>query len=266
MRWTTFPRRCIPAVLAFALLAGCSSTGLSPRETTQQNYSSFVYSLYDLPAAPAGARDEAARPPGRLVLPARVAVVQVGEVAPPQAFLEKLRGRPDLFARVEGISGIPGAPGINADPYGSGTYVAGPPSPASRAAGVRADVRHDFAAMQRMARDMGMDHLLVIGGTVDHATHGNALSLLDLTIVGAFVAPSKEITAKATAAGAMVDLDSGRVVLTTSADASKGGLAATATQEGAQLGVLRRARDEVVEKLGDSLVAECQRRQAAGAS
>jgi len=56
------------------------------------------------------------------------------------------------------------------------------------------------------------------------------------------------------------------VALTASADASKGGLAATATQEGAQLSVLRQARDEVVSKLGDSLVAECQRRRAAGAS
>jgi hypothetical protein len=84
--------------------------------------------------------------------------------------------------------------------------------------------------------------------------------------VGAFVVPSKEITAKATAAGALIDLDSSKVVLTASADASKGGLAATATQDGTKLGVLRQARDEVVNKLGDSLLAECQRRQAAGAS
>jgi hypothetical protein len=266
MKSTTFARRCVPAALSLALLAGCSSAGLSPRETGRQNYSSFVYSMYDLPGATAGASGDASRRPGRLVLPARVAVAQMGEVAPPNAFLDKLRGRPDLFTRVEAISGIPGNFQLDPDPSEAGSGVVGPASHNSRAAAVGGDARRDLAAMQRMARDMGMDHLLVLGGTVDHSTHGNALSLLDLTIVGAFVAPSKEINARATAAGAMIDLDSGKVVLTASADASKGGLAATATQEGAQLGVLRRARDEVVNKLGDSLLAECKRRQAAGAS
>src|SRR3954453_2944754 len=98
MKFTTSPRSRVAAALSFVLLAGCATGGLSPRETAQQNYSSFVYSLYDMPA-PAGAREETSRTPARLVLPARVAVVQVGEVAPPQAFLAKLRGRPDLFSR-----------------------------------------------------------------------------------------------------------------------------------------------------------------------
>ena len=267
MNSTTFrPRRYVAVALSLVLLAGCASSGLSPRETANQNYSSFVYSLYDLPAAPAGGSEQGTPRPAKLTLPARVAVVQVGEVAPPQAFLNKLRGRPDLFARVEGISGISGSFALPQHSYEAGRYVAGPPSPGSRALDSRYQAHQDIAGMQQLARDMGMDQLLVVGGTIDHATHGNALSLLDLTIVGAFVVPSKQITATATAAGAMIDLDSGRVALTASADASKGGLAATATQEGAQLNVLRQARDEVVSKLGDSLVAECQRRRAAGAS
>lgn len=265
MTSTLRPRR-LAVALSVLLLAGCSTAGLSPRETAQQNYSSFVYSLYDSPAWPAGAREEAGRPPARLVLPARVAVVQVGEVAPPQSFLNKLRGRPELFSRVEGISGISGSSVLYTNPEGQGVSVAGPTLPGVRVAHPQDQVRHDVAAMQRLARDMGMDHLLVVGGTIDHATHGNALSILDLTIVGMFVVPSKEINAKATAAGAMIELDGGRVVLTASADASKGGLAATATQDGSVLGVLRQARDEVVGKLADSVVAECQRRQAAGAS
>lgn len=265
MRFFEHARCGVAAVaLSVAVLAGCSSAGLSPRETERQNYSSFVYSLYDLPAAQAGARDEASRPPAKLVLPARVAVVQVGEVAPPQEFMNKLRGRPDLFSRVEAISGIGasfGRPGhyvgANTGPYDARRSVAtssAPPQPDP--------VVEDVEKMQRLARDMGMDHLLVLGGTIDHATHGNALSILDLTIVGAFVVPSKEISAKATAAGALVDLSSGRVVLTASADADKATKTATATQEGGELNVLRQARDEVVTKLADSLVAECLRRRS----
>ena len=276
---TTHPMRrsLLAGALCVAPLAGCASTGLSPREASQQNYSSFVYSLYDDPAQ-AGAREaggEAEHPPGRLKVPARVAVAQLGEVAPPEAFLEKLRAKPELFSRVQGISGITPSTGLAADAapaqyanyrYDSSTggYVAGPPTPPPAPPDPRERVRRDVAGMQRFARDIGADYLLVVGGTIDHATHGNALSILDLTIVGAFVVPSKEISAKATAAGALIDLETGRVVLTASADASKGGLAATATQDGGELGVLRRARDEVVDKLAASLVAECQRRQVAG--
>lgn len=253
-------RRCTfaAAALSLALLAGCSTVGLSPRETPQQNYSSYVYSLYDLTPS-AGIEGSVAadvtRAQPKLSIPARLAVVQVGEVAPPKAFLDKLRARPDLFPRVEGISGITGSYEGPAD-AGVGRAHAGQ-------RGHGDIVRRDVARMRRLARDMGMNHLLVVGGTIDHATHGNALSILDLTILGAFVIPSKQIDARATAAGAMIDLASGRVVLTASADATKGGVAATATQAGGQLHVLRQARDEVVAKLADSLVAECQRRHEA---
>ena len=95
------------AALSLAVLGGCASSGLSPRETERQNFSSFVYSLYDLQGAqPAGAPEQPARPP----VPARLAVVQVGELAPPQEFLKKLRARPDLFPQVQTISGIGSAP------------------------------------------------------------------------------------------------------------------------------------------------------------
>jgi len=266
-------KKTIAAALFVVFVVGCSSAGLSPRETAQHNYSSFLYSLYDLPATEAGARAEAAREPAKLLLPAKVAVAQVGEVAPPQSFLNQLREKPDLFSRVEGISGISTPYGLEADLEGAReaqysqrapgtTYFAGPPTPVSRVAASQYQVQRDVAKMQRLARDMGMDHLLVVGGTIDHATHGNGLSILDITIVGMFVVPSKQIDAKATAAGALIDLNSGRVVLTASADARKGGLATTARQEGGQLAVLRQARDEVVDKLAKSLVEECRRRSA----
>ena len=49
------------AAVSLAFLAGCSTVGLSPRETAQQNYSSFLYSLYDLPTTEAGAPEELPR-------------------------------------------------------------------------------------------------------------------------------------------------------------------------------------------------------------
>src|SRR3954471_24177007 len=77
--------------------AGCTH-GLSERETRTQNYSAFILSLYDQPVQQAR--------PAALVAPMRVAIAQVGELAPPQAMLTQLRNKPELFMRVEGIPGV----------------------------------------------------------------------------------------------------------------------------------------------------------------
>lgn len=243
-------RLALAAALPLAALAGCESSGLSAREAGNRNFSSYVYSLYATPPAPqlAGSQE-----PARLALPTKLAVAQVGEVAPPEALLDKLRKRPGLFARVEPV---PGTFGIDAHvrPHGNAAF-----SPDEAA-------RREMERMQQYARSMGMDHLLLIGGTIDHAAQDNGLSVLDLTIVGAFVVPSKQITAEAKASGALIDLNTGRVVLTASADATRGGVASTATQESGQLNVAREARDDVLGQLADEVIERCQRWQQATAS
>jgi len=84
-------------ILTVLAISGCSA-GLSPRETRTQNYPAFILSLYDYPrpATPA-------QPP---TLPMRIAVAQIGEIAPPQAVLDHLRRQSGLFTRVEGIPGV----------------------------------------------------------------------------------------------------------------------------------------------------------------
>jgi rhombotail lipoprotein len=108
-----------------------------------------------------------------------------------------------------------------------------------------------------------MDHLLLVGGTIDQVTKENGLSLLDLTIVGAFVVPSKQVDAEARASGALIDIASGRVTLVASADTSRGRLASSATQYSGEIDVLREARDEVLDKLAAEVIAQCE--QQAGA-
>jgi hypothetical protein len=229
------------AALSLAVLAGCDSTGLSPREAAGRNFSSYVYAL----KPHAGAADA---PPARLVLPAKVAVAQVGEVTPPTAFLKKLRSRPELFSRVEPVSGAETVEPQRVPPPGDSTITAG-----ERA-------REEMDRMLAVARDMGMDQLLLVGGTIDQATKENGLSLLDLTIVGAFVVPSKQVEAEARASGALIDLASGRVTLFASADASRGRLASSATQSAGELDVMREARDEVLAKLAAQVIAQCEQR------
>jgi len=235
------------AALSLAVLAGCDSTGLSPREAAGRNFSSYVYAL----KPHAGAADAA---PARLVLPAKVAVAQVGEVTPPTAFLKKLRSRPELFSRVEPVSGAETVEPQRVPPAGDSTITAGE------------QAREEMDRMLAVARDMGMDQLLLVGGTIDQATKENGLSLLDLTIVGAFVVPSKQVDAEARASGALIDLASGRVTLFASADASRGRLASSATQSAGELDVMREARDEVLAKLAAQVIAQCEQQRSANAA
>jgi hypothetical protein len=234
------------AALSLAVLAGCDSTGLSPREAAGRNFSSYVYALQPH----AGATTDAA--PAPLALPTKLAVAQVGEVGPPSSFLNKLRAHPSLFSRVEGVTGAVTVEPQRANPAGDSTV-----STEERA-------RVEVEAIRRIAREMGMDHLLLVGGTVDQVTKENGLSLLDLTVVGAFVVPSKQVDAEAKASGALIDVASGRVTLFASADASRGRLASSATQTSGEIDVMREARDEVLDKLAAQVIAQCE--QQAGAT
>jgi hypothetical protein len=246
MNETSVPRLCraaAAAVLPLAALAGCSYDGPSSREDTGRDFSSYLYSI----DTPINASPDAR--PGRLVLPARLAVAQIGEVAPPSRFLDALRGHADLFARVEPISGAAGV-GYDRRPVDCKDGA----DPAQERA------RLEMARMQRVAREMGMGHLLLIGGTIDQATKENGLAILDVTIVGAFVVPSKQVDAEAKASGALIDLESGRVVLFASADATRVRVASTATRGAGEIDVVREARDQVMTRLAEQLIKQCQDR------
>ena len=82
----TLRRAAAAAVLPLAALAGCSYDSPYAREDTGRDFSSYLYSI----DTPINASPEAR--PGRLVLPAKLAVAQIGEVAPPSRFLAALRG------------------------------------------------------------------------------------------------------------------------------------------------------------------------------
>lgn len=242
-------RAAVAAVLPLAALAGCESSGLSPREGAGRNFSTYVYSLTpvtDLPAA------ENAQP-ARLVLPGKIAVAQIGEVTPNSRFLNKLRSSTELFSRVDGMSGL-----VDIEP----AYPRRDDSPVT----TEHHANRDMARFLRVARDMGMDHLLLVGGTIDQVTKENGLSVLDLTIVGAFVVPSKEIDAEAKASGALIDLSSGRVVLFASADATLERRASTVTRSAGEIDTHRAARDEVLVKLAGEVIEQCKNRAQSGAA
>lgn len=223
-------------MLLALLLTGCQHTGLSPRESHNE-YVQYLMVLYDTPTynAPAPAPQ----------VPMRLAVAQIGEVAPPASLIDQLRNDTSLFARVDGV------PGMLASP----SYI-----PNETPESQRIRKRDEVGRILRFARDMGMTHLFLYGGTIDYGTHSNPLSVLDLTIVGMWVSPGKNVKAQGKGSGALIDLQTQRVVLIASAQLEKSRLTTTAGSDGAEQRVLTDLRDEIVLELGASLIRDARAR------
>ena len=204
----------VGAVAGLAALVGCSSSGLSPHEQGQQSMPMMMYTATDNGPGVTG--------PVRIATPLRVGVAQVGELTPPQSMLDALRAKPDLFARVTPVGGRFGEATTD-DPYRR-PMGDGPGSPDRNVP----SAKDQLSRMRTLAASTGMDYLLVFGGSIEHGHQGSGLELLDLTIVGAFVVPSHGVTVDGRATGSLIDVQTGRVVMTFSAAAKGTGAAPSA--------------------------------------
>ena len=228
------------AVTVLALAGGgCSQSGLSPHEGGRQSYPMLMYTA-------AGPYDDNAKAVS-VRTPTKVAVAQVGEVAPPQAMLDGLRGHPELFRRVVPVTGVFTAVDADAPPRSSAP--GDPPAVAVAQA-------NQLPRMRAMAAGLGMDYLLVFGGTIDHGEQGSGLQLLDLTIVGAFVVPSHGVTVNGRAAGSLIDVHTGQVVMNFSAEAKGSGAAPSAFVANVEEGSVLKNRDELIQKLTADVVGQ----------
>ena len=214
----------VSALLVAAVwTGGCESTGLSPREAEGNGYANFLSSLPNEPLTDGAGSTSLPQPPRPLVLPAKIAVAQVGEVAPPQKLLDMLHQDSKTWSLVSPVDG-----------------------------------RVQFQDMRRYARDIGADYLFVFGGTVDRSDNDTGLALANATIIGAFIVPSKQIDAEGTGAGSLIDLPTGRVVLSVSADDHERRLSAAASAQADEVALLESLRDKLVAHLGQRLIDQAQ--------
>ena len=228
----------VATAASLAVAAGCSSQGLSPRETGMQTYSQVVYPAKSLPVlnAAGAAGRPIDMPPGpadgpvRIDLPARISVVQLGEIAPPDSMLNTLRNRPDLFTRVNAQTGFAGS----ADDH-----------PHER-----------LDEMRVMARNLGSQYLLVFGGNLDSGCQETGLSIFDLTIIGVFVVPSEGVAVSGKAAGSLIDVETGRVVMDFSADTEGYGLAPAAFAQNAKTVAEHDAEATLVKDLTEDVLTQ----------
>ncbi len=251
-------RRAAASIVCGLLIAclGCTQVGLSSREQPGQDFSTYIHSLYDQPAAPAAGETTLRQAD----FPVRLAVAQIGEVAPPETLMQRLQRQHGLFERVEPLPGD-GMPAV------APVYLSHRLSPDESQRLQREHLERSREAlhahttrMRQMARDMGMTHLVILGGRIDMAHEQNGLALADLTIVGAFVVPSREIIGSGRASAAMIDLATGRTVLIASAQQDATRWSSAIGREADQVKLLRRMRDDLAGELAADLVRQCARR------
>ncbi len=115
--------------------------------------------------------------------------------------------------------------------------------------------RKRATAMARLARDLGADYLLLVGGFIDSTGSDTPLSVIDLTLVSAYLVPTRQVDVHARTAAALVDVEDGRVVFVVGDESRGSELAPTALGEKRSREMMLRLRSEVVTRIAAEALA-----------
>ncbi len=218
-------------LIVLVIFAGCYTTGLSPRESGSYNYSNFVYSLYD--SVQFRPFDE----PQKIMLPMKLGIAQVGESSPSQLMVDILKDESGLFDKV---SVIPSGLGKDSNNRKEKFKTA----------------KVELSQMRRLANDLGVDYIFLFGGSADIGRTGNWLEVFDLTGVGAMILPSQKIRIEGQSSGALIDIKSGKVLMSVSTESSLKAMASTYNAEDTKQDKLAKLRDSLVKSLADNFVEQ----------
>lgn len=212
-------------------LSGCYTTGLSMRERGSFNYTNLIYGLYG--------EDKVETTEGtRLEKPIRLAVAQVGENTPPEAMLNELAEKKHLISKVAVIP----AGGEETNYY------------AEKKEPKQEEFTKRMITMRKLAKDLGADYMFLFGGSADYGSSATWLQAFDITLIGGYLIPSNTIKAEGRAAGALIDVKTGRVLFVISAEAKKQAHAPTFVASDRQEDVVVKLRDELVNKITKNFV------------
>lgn len=220
------------AVVAICLLAGCETTGLSPRESAGATYPNYILSL----------QHGGTNAPQKVSVPIRLAVVQIGEAAPPEAMLDKLIQKKNLVTSVIGLP-LPGDT-INFNLYRNNNG---------------ADFQNSvYSARVKticgLARSMGADYVFLFGGNLDSWQENNFSSAFDITIIGGTLFPGATIHIEGKAAGALISTETCQPVFFVNAEKRDSALSPDFLVGGKTAGLRVKVRDGLVVGLNDQLI------------
>lgn len=219
---------------AALLLAGCETDGLSVREQ-HNNYAGLINSAYRQPVSNA--------PAAPLAVPLRLAVAQIGEVAPDSALLTNLTRRPALVASVVALP----MPGERTSLNRYEGSVADKPGDADRLSG-------QIQSLCNLSRYAGARYVLLVGGSMDTYSSHNFLTLFDATIVGGALLPAVQLSSDGKAAGALIDAETGRVLLLANAGVRDTASSPDYFSTDRQESLNNRVRAELLEKLAGNFL------------
>jgi len=217
------------AVAMACLLAGCETTGLSPRERSGVSYPNYILSL----------QSDGTNAPRKVITPIRLAVAQVGEAAPSDAMLNKLAASKTLVSSAFGLP-LPG----DEDNFRYYNRRNDPPE----------DYTGRIKAVRGLARAAGADYLFLCGGNIDSWQKRNPSAILDFTIIGGVVAPGTQIHVEGKGAGALIDVATGQPIIFVNAETNRSALSPDFLVDGKTTSMRVQARDELVGKLSDELL------------
>lgn len=127
------------------------------------------------------------------------------------------------------------------------------------ARGSRTDTADVIGDIRRGAARQHLDYVFVYSVTAEDLQKGNALSLADLSIIGLFVLPSRDLKVEAAASGLMLDVRNGYPYATITTFAEEKGWARAAYSYGKTREMVDSASDaalaELVEDAADALKA-----------
>jgi len=219
------------ALAAVAFTTGCETTGLSRREQANVSYPNYILNLQPKASSTA---------PPTLTLPLHLAVVQVGEPAPPKLMLDKLQVDRSLVASVVGLPSWAETRGQSND-----TEV----------------VSGRVQAICRLAQSVGANHVFIFGGNTDTWADGNVMRLFDFTLVGAVLVPSTKIHAEGKAAGTLIETSACDPQLLVNVDAKRTAASPTNLTNGKTDTLRAQLRDELIAALADELLRKLASRQ-----
>lgn len=108
-----------------------------------------------------------------------------------------------------------------------------------------------MSRVRRAATQQGLDYVLVYSVEAGADNIGTAFSLLNLTIIGAYVVPTRDIEAQVTLSAAFVDVETGHIHATLVGHGKDGGVAPARRAKRQKTALIQEATDSAVAGLAD---------------
>ena len=228
--------------LTAVLLSGCTTTGLSQREVGGSTYARFIQALHQNQPGDTKAHE--------LLPPIRIGVGQIGEAAPPASVLKRFQSEPALISKVVAL------------PI-AGEKVPSYPSWRQREEIAAKDGHLDeqVAAVRHLAKELGVDYVVLLGGNIDTAEIRNAAAWLDITVLGMFVIPSYEIIGEGKAAAALIDAETGKARMLSNAQLKRTTTVPSIFGNEYRTKLQLKLRDDLVENVATEFLQDLKRMQ-----